>query len=70
MSAVHGTWDLKALGSQFQRGGETVEINFLASRVAEISIYMRVGINGFGRIGRNYLKALIERHPEIEVAAD
>jgi glyceraldehyde 3-phosphate dehydrogenase len=30
---------------------------------------MRVGINGFGRIGRNYLKALIERHPEIEVAA-
>ena len=30
---------------------------------------MRVGINGFGRIGRNYLKALIERHPEVEVAA-
>jgi glyceraldehyde 3-phosphate dehydrogenase len=30
---------------------------------------MRVGINGFGRIGRNYLKALIERHPGIEVVA-
>jgi glyceraldehyde 3-phosphate dehydrogenase len=30
---------------------------------------MRVGINGFGRIGRNYLKALIERHPSVEVAA-
>jgi glyceraldehyde 3-phosphate dehydrogenase len=30
---------------------------------------MRIGINGFGRIGRNFLKALIEHHPEIEVAA-
>ena len=30
---------------------------------------MRIGINGFGRIGRNYLKALLEYHPEIEVAA-
>jgi glyceraldehyde 3-phosphate dehydrogenase len=30
---------------------------------------MRIGINGFGRIGRNFLKALIERHPGIEVAA-
>jgi glyceraldehyde 3-phosphate dehydrogenase len=30
---------------------------------------MRIGINGFGRIGRNYLKALLEHHPEIEVAA-
>jgi glyceraldehyde-3-phosphate dehydrogenase/erythrose-4-phosphate dehydrogenase len=24
---------------------------------------MRIGINGFGRIGRNYLKALLEYHP-------
>ena len=24
---------------------------------------MRIGINGFGRIGRNFIKALIERHP-------
>jgi len=30
---------------------------------------MRIGINGFGRIGRNFAKALIERHPEIEIAA-
>jgi len=30
---------------------------------------MRIGINGFGRIGRNFLKALIERQPQIQVAA-
>ena len=30
---------------------------------------VRVGINGFGRIGRQTLKAIIERHPEIEVVA-
>ncbi len=30
---------------------------------------MRIGINGFGRIGRNFTKALLERHPEIEIAA-
>ncbi len=30
---------------------------------------MRIGINGFGRIGRNFAKALIERHPDIEIAA-
>lgn len=30
---------------------------------------MRIGINGFGRIGRNFTKALVERHPEIEIAA-
>ena len=30
---------------------------------------MRIGINGFGRIGRNYFKALLERHPGIEVVA-
>ena len=29
----------------------------------------RVGINGFGRIGRQALRAIIERHPEIEVVA-
>jgi glyceraldehyde 3-phosphate dehydrogenase len=29
----------------------------------------RVGINGFGRIGRQSLKALIERAPEVEVVA-
>jgi glyceraldehyde 3-phosphate dehydrogenase len=29
----------------------------------------RVGINGFGRIGRQSLKALIERSPEVEVVA-
>ncbi|TAM74065.1 type I glyceraldehyde-3-phosphate dehydrogenase [bacterium] len=30
---------------------------------------MRIGINGFGRIGRNFYKALCERHPGIDVAA-
>ncbi len=30
---------------------------------------VRVGINGFGRIGRQSLKALIERTPELEVVA-
>ncbi|HEY8321555.1 MAG TPA: type I glyceraldehyde-3-phosphate dehydrogenase [Candidatus Baltobacteraceae bacterium] len=30
---------------------------------------MRIGINGFGRIGRNFAKTLIERHPSIEIAA-
>ena len=30
---------------------------------------MRIGINGFGRIGRNFTKAIAERHPEIAIAA-
>ena len=30
---------------------------------------IRVGINGFGRIGRQSLKALIERAPDVEVVA-
>jgi glyceraldehyde 3-phosphate dehydrogenase len=30
---------------------------------------VRVGINGFGRIGRQSLRALIERSPEVEVVA-
>ena len=30
---------------------------------------MRIGINGFGRIGRNFAKALIEHYPHIEIAA-
>jgi glyceraldehyde 3-phosphate dehydrogenase len=29
----------------------------------------RVAINGFGRIGRQFLKALLERHPDVEVVA-
>ncbi len=29
----------------------------------------KIAINGFGRIGRQCLKALIERHPEVEVVA-
>jgi glyceraldehyde 3-phosphate dehydrogenase len=32
-------------------------------------VTIRVGINGFGRIGRQSLKAIIERAPEIEVVA-
>ena len=30
---------------------------------------MRIGINGFGRIGRNFTKSLLEHHPNIEIAA-
>ena len=30
---------------------------------------MRIGINGFGRIGRNFTKAVVERHPDIEIVA-
>src|SRR5262245_27236075 len=30
---------------------------------------MRIGINGFGRIGRQAFKALLERHPEQEIVA-
>jgi glyceraldehyde 3-phosphate dehydrogenase len=30
---------------------------------------MRIGINGFGRIGRNFTKALLERYPNAEIAA-
>ena len=30
---------------------------------------VKVGINGFGRIGRQSLKALIERSPDVEVVA-
>src|SRR6266568_1628703 len=29
----------------------------------------RVAINGFGRIGRQFLKAILERHPEVEIVA-
>ena len=30
---------------------------------------VRVGINGFGRIGRNYLRAVLEQDADIEVVA-
>ena len=30
---------------------------------------IKVGINGFGRIGRNALKAAFSKHPEIDVVA-
>lgn len=30
---------------------------------------MRIGINGFGRIGRNFAKALFERRPQVEIVA-
>jgi glyceraldehyde 3-phosphate dehydrogenase len=29
----------------------------------------RVAINGFGRIGRQFLKAVLERHPDLEIVA-
>jgi len=30
---------------------------------------MRIGVNGFGRIGRNFTKALVERYPGVEIVA-
>ncbi len=30
---------------------------------------MRIGINGFGRIGRNFTKALLGRYPDLQIAA-
>jgi len=30
---------------------------------------VRIGINGFGRIGRLFLKAVLERHPELDIVA-
>ncbi|MBV9737121.1 MAG: type I glyceraldehyde-3-phosphate dehydrogenase [Candidatus Eremiobacteraeota bacterium] len=30
---------------------------------------MRIGINGFGRIGRNFAKALFEHHPSVQIVA-
>ncbi|HVU73447.1 MAG TPA: type I glyceraldehyde-3-phosphate dehydrogenase [Mycobacteriales bacterium] len=30
---------------------------------------VKVGINGFGRIGRNYFRAVLDQHPEIEIVA-
>jgi glyceraldehyde 3-phosphate dehydrogenase len=46
---------------------ESITLN---GRVAkEQSMAVRVGINGFGRIGRQSLKALIERTPDVEVVA-
>jgi glyceraldehyde 3-phosphate dehydrogenase len=35
----------------------------------EVAMAVRIGINGFGRIGRQSLKALIERTPSVEVVA-
>jgi glyceraldehyde 3-phosphate dehydrogenase len=35
----------------------------------EVTKMAKVGINGFGRIGRQVFKSLFERHPEIEVVA-
>src|SRR4029078_8949344 len=29
----------------------------------------RIAMNGFGRIGRQFLKAVLERHPELEIVA-
>jgi glyceraldehyde 3-phosphate dehydrogenase len=30
---------------------------------------VRIGINGFGRIGRLFLKAVLERHPDLDIVA-
>jgi glyceraldehyde 3-phosphate dehydrogenase len=41
----------------------------LPDRHRRLAMAVRVGINGFGRIGRQSLKALIERTPSVEVVA-
>jgi len=62
--------------SRFARDGKTdaphpitheVGAHRSGRRVAHMTV--RVGINGFGRIGRQSLKALIERVPDVEVVA-
>ena len=30
---------------------------------------VRVGVNGFGRIGRNFFRAALERNPDFEIVA-
>ena len=52
----------------------TATVHALPDLVAQSSrryptMTTRVGINGFGRIGRQSLKALIERAPDVEVVA-
>ena len=32
-------------------------------------MHAHIAINGFGRIGRQFLKALLDRHPDLEVIA-
>jgi glyceraldehyde 3-phosphate dehydrogenase len=34
-----------------------------------VAAVKRVAINGFGRIGRNFLRAYLERRPDYEVVA-
>jgi glyceraldehyde 3-phosphate dehydrogenase len=42
----------------------------LGSRPKEYEMTVKVGINGFGRVGRQSFKAILERHPhDIEVVA-
>jgi glyceraldehyde 3-phosphate dehydrogenase len=35
----------------------------------ETTVPVRIGINGFGRIGRNYLRAALAKHSDLEVVA-
>src|ERR671918_332235 len=53
--AAHGTIDSRRSTRPRSRRTSTMAV--------------RVGINGFGRIGRQSLKALLERTPDVEVVA-
>src|SRR5262245_20753520 len=41
----------------------------MASEIGETTLAVKVGINGFGRIGRNFLRAHIERKGDFDLVA-
>jgi glyceraldehyde 3-phosphate dehydrogenase len=44
----------------------TVEVPFL---IQEISVSVKIGINGFGRIGRNFFRAALAKGSDLEIVA-
>ncbi|TMB71287.1 MAG: type I glyceraldehyde-3-phosphate dehydrogenase [Chloroflexi bacterium] len=46
-----------------------VPLVFVSATHGEVKMHAHIAINGFGRIGRQFLKALLERHPDLEVIA-
>ncbi|TMC79910.1 MAG: type I glyceraldehyde-3-phosphate dehydrogenase [Chloroflexi bacterium] len=64
LSSTHGSGSPAATSGSASRG-----LVFTAIRPRGGLSVTKLAINGFGRIGRQFLKALIERHPEVEVVA-
>lgn len=54
---------------EYRVSGRAEDARLAALTVTTRGPSMRIGINGFGRIGRNFTKALLERHPGVEIAA-